>query len=614
MMKNVLFTFVLFLNFACATHKDSKNEKLIVNKVQKEEEKSKELVNRVDDHMRKLVADAKERGKFAVDFLASDLFLKANDASMRGDSLTAVFIYKHLVELAPSDVFLKKKYSLELIRIGKLNEALTPLKVVFEKTKKSDEAAGLILGGLYVALEQRQKATSVYKEVLKHHSGSEEACVFLAKSYGIEEKFKAAEKLLLNCEAKSEGKAIFSYFLGKMALQKNDKVKAAKFFERALKIDPNYHQAVMGKGLLLEERGNNEKALRVYKKFLEKEPMNYAVLSRVVYILFNQKKLSEVIGYAERLSSLDSTDLNLKVKLGLLYSDAGEKEKAKVVFKEILKEVPDSDKVTYFLATLYEESRDFDLAIEYFSKIQEASTLFHEANIKMAVLMQKTIEVAAEDEKAKRVDNYFSFVKNTSEKYSALKLDLYTLQASYYEEAGQVHRAIESLLSVQDHEKFSRNHEYQLASLYEKIKNYEKSRHIISTILAQEPDNAQALNFLGYSLLEVGDDMERAFTLISKAVKLAPEDGYIRDSLGWYYYKVGDLHNALKHIKKAQELTKTDLVINKHLAIVYRDLEKYDLAHKYFSEALKNCRFENERLEVQEAIQKMESKRLPASK
>ena len=69
------------------------------------------------------------------------------------------------------------------------------------------------------------------------------------------------------------------------------------------------------------------------------------------------------------------------------------------------------------------------------------------------------------------------------------------------------------------------------------------------------------MNFLGYSLLEQNKDLDLALSYIKKAVELKPEDGFIRDSLGWYYYKTGNLELALVEIKKAWDAVKTDVVI-----------------------------------------------------
>ena len=61
-------------------------------------------------------------------------------------------------------------------------------------------------------------------------------------------------------------------------------------------------------------------------------------------------------------------------------------------------------------------------------------------------------------------------------------------------------------------------------------------------------------------------------TILKKQSELEPNDAYIRDSLGWYFYKKGDFKRAFKEVKKAWHGEKTDVVITKHLAIIYQNL------------------------------------------
>jgi Tfp pilus assembly protein PilF len=114
-------------------------------------------------------------------------------------------------------------------------------------------------------------------------------------------------------------------------------------------------------------------------------------------------------------------------------------------------------------------------------------------------------------------------------------------------------------------------------------------------------------------MLENNEDLDKAHSLIQKAVKLKPNDGYIRDSLGWFYYKTGQIQKALVEVKKAFSLVNSDVVIAKHLAIIYKDLKKYKMAKKFFVEALRNCKFESERKDILKSLGSFPELRLPAS-
>lgn len=566
-----------------------------------------EALKKASEKLDQLTAEAQKSGPEAVKYLATDLYLKATDASIRGDAQTAVFFYKHVYSLVPDDHYIQKKYAVELIRVGDLEASEPLLKSVYEKEK--NENVGLILGGVYTALDKTDQARSTYNSVMKDHPKSEEACVFLAKSYALSKEKKKAYRLLDRCERKIKGKAIFSYFKGKMAVDEGDKKSAMKYFKDSLKIDKQYHQSIIAIGLLHEEKEQYEKAIGVYERYLKVEPENFPVLSRLVQILFATGKYDKVVAYAEKLSSLDQADLNLKVRLGILYTDKKKFKDAIGVFKEILEAVPGSDKILYYLGSLYQQIDKFHDAITYFSKIESASTLFHDSHVQIAQMLQAMAQQKPEDER-----EFVDFVSKKSKENEKLKLELGVMLTGYWEGKNQYDKAIVTLDELTSIEGFSEGHEYYRASLYEKNKQFDEARDIIEKMIEKNPENPHALNFLGYSMLERNEDLDKAYVLIKKAVKLKPEDGFIRDSLGWYYYKVGKLDLALKEIKKAWEMVKDDVVITKHLAIIYKEMEKYEEAKKYYMEALKHCKLESEKQDVLKELEDLENVRLPASK
>ncbi|MBI2978541.1 MAG: tetratricopeptide repeat protein, partial [Rhodospirillales bacterium] len=84
-----------------------------------------------------------------------------------------------------------------------------------------------------------------------------------------------------------------------------------------------------------------------------------------------------------------------------------------------------------------------------------------------------------------------------------------------------------------------------------------------------KPDQPYVLNYLGYTWIERGKNLEQAQEMIRQAVKLRPNDGYIVDSLGWGYYKVGNFQKAVVELERAVELRPQDPIINDHLGDAY---------------------------------------------
>lgn len=104
---------------------------------------------------------------------------------------------------------------------------------------------------------------------------------------------------------------------------------------------------------------------------------------------------------------------------------------------------------------------------------------------------------------------------------------------------------------------------------YEQNDQWKNAEADLQAALDFQPDHPYVLNYLGYAWTDQGENLELALEMISKAVELRPNDGYITDSLGWVYYRMGRYEEAVPHLEQAVELLPYDPVINDHLGDAY---------------------------------------------
>jgi tetratricopeptide (TPR) repeat protein len=104
--------------------------------------------------------------------------------------------------------------------------------------------------------------------------------------------------------------------------------------------------------------------------------------------------------------------------------------------------------------------------------------------------------------------------------------------------------------------------------------------------LELSPDQPSVLNYLGYSWVDRGENLDKAKGMIERAVQLRPDDGYIVDSLGWVLYREGDYQRAVTHLERAVELRPEDPVINDHLGDAYWRVGRYNEAQFQWRRAL----------------------------
>jgi tetratricopeptide (TPR) repeat protein len=103
----------------------------------------------------------------------------------------------------------------------------------------------------------------------------------------------------------------------------------------------------------------------------------------------------------------------------------------------------------------------------------------------------------------------------------------------------------------------------------ERMKDWPAAEADFKEALVLSPDESLVLNYLGYSWVDQGSNLKQAMDYIRKAVKLKPDDGYYVDSLGWAYYRLGNLPAAVENLERAVELKPDDPIINDHLGDAY---------------------------------------------
>lgn len=110
---------------------------------------------------------------------------------------------------------------------------------------------------------------------------------------------------------------------------------------------------------------------------------------------------------------------------------------------------------------------------------------------------------------------------------------------------------------------------FQRGIAYERLKDWAKAEPNFRKALELNPEQAQVLNYLGYSLVDMNLNLDEGLKMIQRAVDARPDDGYIVDSLGWAYYRLGRFDDAVTELEKAIQLRAGDATINDHLGDAY---------------------------------------------
>jgi Flp pilus assembly protein TadD len=164
--------------------------------------------------------------------------------------------------------------------------------------------------------------------------------------------------------------------------------------------------------------------------------------------------------------------------------------------------------------------------------------------------------------------------------------DLKYYLASVYEEARQFAEAERMLLQAIDKDPRNGRYYFRLGVVYDKQKKKDACIEAMRKAIELDPKDASALNYLGYTYADLGQNLDEAERLVLEALKHKPNDGYITDSLGWVYYQKGQFEKALQVLKKAAELANEDPVVLEHVGDAYLKLNDKINALKYYQKSM----------------------------
>ncbi|HEV2762727.1 MAG TPA: tetratricopeptide repeat protein, partial [Pyrinomonadaceae bacterium] len=158
-------------------------------------------------------------------------------------------------------------------------------------------------------------------------------------------------------------------------------------------------------------------------------------------------------------------------------------------------------------------------------------------------------------------------------------------------EAGRGREAVEAArkaleLAPADQPQFTTQALLMLSSAQERAGDLKGSEESLRRILAKEPDNATALNNLGYFLVERNERLQEAVQMIQRAVRAEPTNGSFLDSLGWAHFKLGQLDEAERYLSDAARRNPTSATIQDHLGDLYQKRGKLEQARAAWRKAL----------------------------
>jgi tetratricopeptide (TPR) repeat protein len=327
---------------------------------------------------------------------------------------------------------------------------------------------------------------------------------------------------------------------------------------------------------LYRSQARTGEAVAIYEDFLRANPADVQIRFELGNTLMKSEHYAAAAEEFEKILQWDNSLIEAKFSLGLAYFLGREKyDEAIAAFLELLRVQPDNNKAIYFLASAYEKKGQYEDALKELETISEESDLYIASRVKMGFILQTQ----------NRIHEAIELITAEIEKKGAT-LELSGFLAVLYEEEGMLEEAERVLIQGLAVSPRNVDLHYRLGVIYGKENKHEKSIEAMKALLEIDPDNADALNFIGYSYAERGVKLDEAETLIRKAIRIKPDNGYIMDSLGWVYFQQDRLEEAIDCLRKAVDLLPQDPTIAGHLGDAYKKAGQIEKALDVYREAL----------------------------
>ena len=331
--------------------------------------------------------------------------------------------------------------------------------------------------------------------------------------------------------------------------------EAAKRMRQAFEAENGTLRLVDAYGRIESRQGRNEEALKAYKAFDEKLP-RHPVIVQAMQQLEAGKRLDPIVTTAAGGAS--------EVLYGLASAGGGQgDELAAIIYLRLaLWLAPDHALAIISLGDAYERIKQDARAIDVFESMPANSPLRASADLQVAFVLERL------DRKDEALEHLEAIVKEQPNDPDAL-LALANLQRSRKLFAESAQTYTKALDASAKRGKNDWTIYYYRGVSYERSKQWPLAEADFRKALEMAPDNPVVLNYLGYSWVDQGIHLDDAFKMLKRAVELRPRDGYIVDSLGWAYYRLGQYDDAVRQLERAIELKPSDPVINDHLGDAY---------------------------------------------
>jgi len=333
---------------------------------------------------------------------------------------------------------------------------------------------------------------------------------------------------------------------------------ALKHTDRLIEIAPDLVDVYLIKAQILAGMGKHDKAVKSIALAVDKRPQDTHLRLQYARMLVQMKSFDKAVEQFLVLKKKMPDDENILLSLGLLSIETAQYSQGKEYLQALLDKGYHNQQARYYLARIQQSQGEDMAAIANYERVSSGEYML-DARIRSASLIANSGEI---EEALLRLE---SIDQNSHTEPNRVKL--YLAKGQVLNAASRSDEAYRLYNSALQRSPENTDLLYARALTAEKLDLLEVTESDLKLVILHEPENATALNALGYTLADRTERLNEAREYILKAAKLLPDDPAILDSLGWVYYRLGQNEAAIKWLSKAFNVLQ-DAEIAAHLGEV----------------------------------------------
>lgn len=315
---------------------------------------------------------------------------------------------------------------------------------------------------------------------------------------------------------------------------------AFKAIEHSLALSPLNVRSILLKADLLITSKSPRAGIKYLRQAMAKQPDNLRLQLALARTLVKDGDIEEAQKAFTQMVNMHPDNGQLALSLSLIFMENGLPEQAREELNKLLANGFEKDTAHFYLGRIDEQEGNLNSAIDHYRSVTDGKD-FLQAQVRATRLL---IQEGAFDEAR-------AHLTELRQKLPGQRNRLFLLEAELLQSQSQLPEAYQLLTDALKSQGMDYELLYSRAMIALQQQDIELMEQDLRQILKNEPNNAMVLNTLGYTLTEYTDRYPEALQLIRKAAALKPGDPAITDSLGWVYYKLGQIHEAVLFLQQA---------------------------------------------------------------